>query len=118
MDKKSFGFTSYKYFKTERFKYLKAFSSDRVREKFNFIINFVKNCYRSVSWSVLVSDVSLFLGESLVDGLVVNYCLWVFINYDFNFKTILACGLTVKYLLYLWKTIKTPDGKFKTIHKN
>ena len=116
--KKVGGFTSYKFFKTGRFKYLRAFSSDRVREKFNFIVNFIKNCGRSVCWSTLVSEFGLWIGESLVDGLVVNYCLWVFLNYDFNFKTILACGLTVKYLLYLWKTIKTPDGKFKTIHKN
>jgi len=111
-------FTSYKFFKKESFKYKLSYLTSRVREKYNLCINSSKNIIGSVRWGGLFSKGTLWLFESLIDGLVINYCLFVFFNYDFNFKTILACGIAIKYFLYVWFELKKPNGEFKTIRKN
>ena len=109
---------SYKNFGKERFKYFDLFNINRVREKYNLCINSTKNVIGQVRWGGLFSNSLFWLFESLIDGLVVNYCLWVFLSYNFNFKTILACGVAVKYLLYIVKELKGNHGQFKKIHKS
>jgi len=109
---------------TEKFKYNLGFKiSKYINDRFialkticNKIIQKQRLWAQKVDFKAIKNDVSIWLIEALIEGFVINFVVWVLLDWKFNLITMLAWGFAIKQLLSIYWRLKK-DGTNSTIFK-
>ena len=110
-------FVSYNYSYIETFKYklhtIFEEGSNRLDQKLKWIRSFITNklvsVYNGVIWDRLIYHTCIWLVEAFIEGLTINYVLYVLFGYDFNIWTIFAYGILIKQAIDIYWRMKV-DG--------
>lgn len=111
------GFVDYDYSSIETFKYKLGIKiqvgSDRIIIGLKKLRSIIKDklgsIYNTVIWDRLMYHAFIWLVEAFLEGVSINYILYVLLGYDFNIWTIFAYGVLVKQAIDIYWRLKV-DG--------
>ena len=121
---RSASFVPTEYQETQKLKYNLRFKvSKYINDRFiklktncNKIIQKPRLWVQRIDFKAIKKDVSMWLIEALIEGLVINFIVWRLLGWEFDLITMLAWGCAIKQLLSIyWRFHK--HGTNTTIFK-
>ncbi len=109
---------------TEKFKYNLRFNLNRYFNKklialkrgCNRILQKPRLWFQQVDFVAVRKDISVWLFEATIEGVIINFSVWALLDWKFNFITVMAWGFAVKQILSIYWRLRK-DGSDTTIFK-
>ena len=111
---------------TKKFKYNILLDCSRyISEKFIGVKRFVNSLIQKplllkgkIDFGLIIKDSSLWITEALIEGLIINFIVFVLLGFDFTILTVFAWGFAVKQSLSIYWRLKKDGSSPKIFKKN
>ena len=68
---------------------------------FNFVKNSCLGFVSSVNWNLIVKDSVVWFCEAIIEGFIINFSLFILLDFKMTFWSVIAYGFVVKEILDL-----------------